>query len=113
MADKGVILEEQTGTNQYVCLKKAIESDVKIVIGTDFLGWEDMALNITEFTTLVRLGMSPMKALKAGTSLAAECLRWEKKLGTIRSGLLADIIAVPVPLTPLILEGSTPCPRQP
>jgi len=91
---KGEELDKAMGTNQFECLKKAIAANVKIVIGTDFIGWEDLALNITEFTTLVKLGMKPMEVIKAGTRRAAECLMWESKVGSIKPSLFADIIAV-------------------
>ena len=36
-----------------------------------------------------------MDAIRAGTSVAAEMLRWDAQLGSIKVGKLADIIAVP------------------
>lgn len=38
--------------------------------------------------------MTPTEAISTATSVAAELLRWEKKIGRIKPGLLADIIAV-------------------
>jgi imidazolonepropionase-like amidohydrolase len=35
-----------------------------------------------------------MQAIQAGTSVAAEMLGWEDRVGTLKAGRLADIIAV-------------------
>ena len=35
-----------------------------------------------------------MQAIQAGTSVAAELLEWEDRMGTVEAGKLADIIAV-------------------
>jgi len=67
---------------------------VKIVIGTDYVGWEPVELNAKEFGCLVKLGMEPMQAIMAGTSVAAELLGWQDRVGSIEEGKLADIIAV-------------------
>ncbi|HEX3672752.1 MAG TPA: amidohydrolase family protein [Rhizomicrobium sp.] len=47
-----------------------------------------------ELDWMVRLGMSPVEALEAATSVNAKILRRETALGEIRAGLLADVIAV-------------------
>ena len=48
-----------------------------------------------EFHLLVDLGMKPMDALKAGTSLDAELLGVADRTGTLEAGKFADIVAVP------------------
>ena len=40
-------------------------------------------------------GMTPMQALVAGTSSGARLLGWDNRIGALKSGLLADIVAVP------------------
>lgn len=83
-------------------MKKAIKAGVKIVVGTDYVGW-DPKLNTKEFECLVELGMSNLDALKSGTmnilkvnslgtSLCGELLQWD--VGSIEPGKLADIIAI-------------------
>jgi imidazolonepropionase-like amidohydrolase len=64
-----------------------------IDLGPDF-GGTDPILQAREFGSLVEAGMTPMQAIKAGTSVAAELLRWDDRLGSIAPGKLADIIAV-------------------
>jgi imidazolonepropionase-like amidohydrolase len=49
----------------------------------------------TEFTALIKQGgMSPAAALQAGTSNAAQLLRWQNDIGSITTGKFADIVAV-------------------
>jgi len=43
---------------------------------------------------MVRLGMSPMDAIKSATSRPAEMLDMEGKIGAIAPGAYADIVAV-------------------
>ena len=75
---------------------KAHRQGVKIVVGVD-LGGYAIAPHVyaREFATLVEAGLSPMQAIKAGTSVAAEMLGWNDRVGTLKAGKLADIIAVP------------------
>ncbi len=72
---------------------EAIRAGVKIVIGSDFGGY-DARLNAREFAALVRVGMTPMQAIQAGTRVAAEMLRWDDRIGTVAPGKLADLVAV-------------------
>lgn len=51
--------------------------------------------NAREFGERVALGESPMAAIVAATSLNAEILGWEDRVGVLAPGKLADIIAVP------------------
>jgi imidazolonepropionase-like amidohydrolase len=47
-----------------------------------------------EFAYMVRFGMSPIDAIKAATSKAAELLDVKGELGVIAPGAYADIVAV-------------------
>jgi imidazolonepropionase-like amidohydrolase len=51
--------------------------------------------NAREFSERVRLGESPMAAIVAATSLNAEIMGWQDRIGSLRAGKLADIVAVP------------------
>jgi len=44
---------------------------------------------------MVSLGMSPLDALKAGTSVDAELLGLQNRVGTLEPGKLADIVVIP------------------
>ncbi len=74
-------------------LKLAIKKGVKIVVGTDYVGFP-AEFSAREFAELVKLGMTPMQAIQAGTKLNAELLNKDKEIGTIEAGKFADIIAV-------------------
>ncbi|MEJ0057744.1 MAG: amidohydrolase family protein [Bacteroidota bacterium] len=73
--------------------RKAIKMGVKIGVGTDFFA-TPAEYGANEFSELVRLGMTPMQAIVAGTKGNSEVLGKEKEFGTIEAGKLADIIAV-------------------
>jgi imidazolonepropionase-like amidohydrolase len=72
---------------------KAWEMGVRIVAGSDSSYNDDLQLP-SELQELVRVGMSPMDAIKAATSVAAECLTIQARTGAIRPGLEADLIVV-------------------
>jgi len=74
-------------------LTKAIKAGVKVVVGTDLTG-SDPEYCANEFSELVRVGMTPMQAIQAGTGRAAEALGKSKEFGTLESGKLADLVAV-------------------
>ena len=50
--------------------------------------------NARELELLVDYGMTPLQALIAATSTNARMLHWQERLGAIKPGLLADIVAV-------------------
>jgi imidazolonepropionase-like amidohydrolase len=72
-------------------IRKAFESGVKIVMGTDS-GVVPHGRNLEELGYMCDIGMKPMEAIVAGTKRAAESLKWDKNVGTIEEGKLADII---------------------
>jgi len=74
---------------------KAVKKGVKIALGTDAGGFDWKLLNeAKEFEYYVQYGMTPMQAIRAGTSTAAELLGWADRLGTIEAGKWADLVAV-------------------
>jgi imidazolonepropionase-like amidohydrolase len=92
--EKMVALSRKYHDDFYRRIGVAIKAGVKIAVGSDFGGY-DPAINFGEFRALVKAGMTPMQAIQAGTRVAAECLRWDDRLGTVEAGRLADLIAVP------------------
>jgi imidazolonepropionase-like amidohydrolase len=81
---------------EYKGLNKAYRNGVKIALGTDAGSFPWSVNQAKEFELLVvKAGFSPMDAIKAGTSVAAELLGQSDKIGCIAPGMLADIIAVP------------------
>ncbi len=74
---------------------RALAKGVKIVLGTDVGGFPWTELNqAKEFEYYVQYGMTPMQAIKSGTSLAAELLGQEDNVGAVAPGLYADLAAV-------------------
>jgi imidazolonepropionase-like amidohydrolase len=75
-------------------VRRAIQKGVRIAFGTDS-GVYPHGRNGGEFALLVAAGMTPINALKAATSVDAELFNISAQTGTLQSGKLADIIAVP------------------
>jgi len=76
-------------------LNKAYREGVKIALGTDAGSFSWSINQAKEFEILVKkAGFSPMDAIKAGTSVAAELLGQSDKIGHLAPGMLADIVAV-------------------
>ncbi|MCX6596257.1 MAG: amidohydrolase family protein [Acidobacteria bacterium] len=73
---------------------KAIRLGVRVALGTDAAVFEH-GKNAGEFARLVALGMKPIDALRAGTSVDSELLGISDTLGTLTPGKLADIVAIP------------------
>lgn len=74
--------------------QRALAKGVKIGLGTDAAVYPH-GRNVEEFHQMVDLGMKPIDALKAGTSMDAELLGLADKIGTLEAGKLADVVAVP------------------
>ena len=75
-------------------IKLAVANKIPIALGTD-AGVVPHGTNAHEFVLMVQWGgMSNMDAIQAGTLNAARLLGWDKKLGSLRPGKLADIVAV-------------------
>ena len=73
----------------------ALKKGVKIVLGTDAGGFDWRELNeAREFEYYVNYGMTPMQAIRTGTTTAAELLGWSDKMGTVEPGKWADLVAV-------------------
>lgn len=90
---KAVELGRRTRDESRKLIARAIREGVKVGVGTDNVGFP-AGYGVTEFRLLVELGMTPMQAVRAGTSVNAELLGREADLGAVEPGRLADIIAV-------------------
>jgi imidazolonepropionase-like amidohydrolase len=75
---------------------RALKRGVKIAFGTDAGGFAWDAINeAREFGYEVQFGMTPMQAIQTATRNAADLLDMSDRIGTIETGKLADIVAVP------------------
>jgi imidazolonepropionase-like amidohydrolase len=68
-------------------------SEVKVAYGTD-CGMFPFSHGILEFQAMVKAGLTPLRAMRAATSVAAELLGRED-LGVLRTGAVADLVAMP------------------
>ena len=74
---------------------KAVQKGVKVALGTDAGGFDWKKVNqAKEFEYYVQYGMTPMQAIRTGTTVAAELLGWSDKAGTVETGKWADLVAV-------------------
>src|SRR5947209_14949470 len=74
--------------------RNAVSAGVKIALGTDS-AVSPHGQNAHEFGLMVDNGMTPAAALRAGTQSAATLLGLIDRIGTLETGKLADIVAVP------------------
>jgi imidazolonepropionase-like amidohydrolase len=75
-------------------VKKALALHVRMVLGTD-AGAGVHGYNADEFVYRVKEGgVSPMDAIISGTSLSAESLGMQDRIGSIGEGMEADLVAV-------------------
>jgi imidazolonepropionase-like amidohydrolase len=73
-------------------IARAFAAGVKVALGTDAAVYPH-GLNAHEFEVMVRLGLTPLQSIQAGTLNAADLLGWSGKVGTLEPGAWADIVA--------------------
>jgi imidazolonepropionase-like amidohydrolase len=67
---------------------------VKIANGFDPSNAESHGQNAHEIIAMTKLGLTPMEAIRAATTNAADLMAWQDKVGSIEPGKYADVIAV-------------------
>ncbi len=72
-------------------IARAHQAGVTIAMGTD-AGVMPHGTNLRELGLMVNVGLSPMEAIVATTRVAAECLGWQDRIGTLEHGKLADVV---------------------
>jgi len=85
---------DETTEAQRVGFRKAVKAGVRLSFGTD-AGVFPHGENARQFAYMVRYGMTPMQAIQAATTSAAELMGWSKDVGALSPGHFADMIAVP------------------
>ncbi len=74
--------------------RRALAAGLPIGMGTD-AAVIPHGENAKELAVRVSLGESPMSAIVSATSLNAEILGWQDRVGSVTKGTYADLIAVP------------------
>jgi imidazolonepropionase-like amidohydrolase len=84
----------QIRTIGYAGFRRALAAGLPIGFATDAQVIRH-GQNAKEFAERVKLGELPLAAIVAATSLNAEIMGWQDRVGSLVAGTLADIIAVP------------------
>jgi len=85
--------ERSIGRLQRENFQKAVRAGVKVAFGSD-AGVYPHGWNGKQFAHMVRWGLTPLQAITAATSSAAELMGWQDRVGRLAPGLYADLIAV-------------------
>jgi imidazolonepropionase-like amidohydrolase len=71
-----------------------LAAGVPMAVGSD-VGPFPHGTQAREFVLMVKYGMSPLAAIQAGTLNGAKLLGWQDRIGALKPGYFADIVAVP------------------
>src|SRR5205814_3260637 len=96
MADRGIYYVPTVsvgGRNKKAVLQMALAAGVTICNGADS-GPVAHGENARELEGLVANGLTPLQALRAATMNDAKMMHWGDRLGVVKAGFLADLIAV-------------------
>jgi imidazolonepropionase-like amidohydrolase len=85
--------ERSIGRLQRENFQRAVRAGVRVAFGSD-AGVYPHGWNGKQFAHMVRWGLTPLQAITAATSSAAELLGWQDRVGRVAPGLYADLIAV-------------------
>jgi imidazolonepropionase-like amidohydrolase len=80
------------GIQQEVQQAKAL--GLKIANGSDSARAELHGRNADELVAMTKRGLTPIEAIRAATTIAAELLAWPDRVGSVAAGKYADLIAV-------------------
>src|SRR6184192_18022 len=74
-------------------IHRELAAGVRVVAGTD-AGGHGHPPNAAELEHLVAAGLTPMHAIQAATSIAAECVGLAREIGTVEKAKRADLVVV-------------------
>jgi imidazolonepropionase-like amidohydrolase len=84
---------EMTNDAQRENFAKAVKAGVRIAFGTDS-GIYPHGLNAKNLAFHVRFGQTPIEAIRSATIVSAELMGWDDRVGSLRPGRYADLLAV-------------------
>jgi len=70
-----------------------VKAGVRIAFGTD-PGIYPHGMNAKNLAFHVRFGQTPIEAICSATVISAELMGWDDRVGSLRPGRFADLIAV-------------------
>lgn len=85
--------DAELGRIQRESFRKAVKAGAKMTFGTD-AGVCPYGTSGKQFAFMVKYGMTPMQAIQAATSNAADLLGHSTEIGSIKPGKFADLVAV-------------------
>lgn len=91
--EENINKEKMVSKAQRESFRRATKAGVKMVFGSDAAIYPH-GDNGKQFSRMVRFGMTPIQSIQAATINSASLLKQQDKLGQIKVGFLADIIAV-------------------
>jgi imidazolonepropionase-like amidohydrolase len=74
--------------------RKQLAAGISVAMGSD-VGPFPHGTQGREFELMVKYGMTPLASIQAGTLNGAKLLGWQGQIGDLKTGYLADIVAVP------------------
>jgi imidazolonepropionase-like amidohydrolase len=92
--DETMAKNELTTQAQRDAFTKAVAAGVRIGFGTDS-GVYPHGRNAIQFGYQVRLGQTPLDAIRSATVWDAELMGWEDRVGVVEPGRFADLVMVP------------------
>jgi imidazolonepropionase-like amidohydrolase len=85
--------EKKVGRLQRESFRRAVQAGEKLAFGSD-AGVYPHGWNGKQFAKMVEWGMTPMQAIQAATTNAAELLGRADRIGAVKPGYYADLVAV-------------------
>jgi len=73
--------------------KKAFAAGVTLPFGSG-AGPFPHGSQVDQFAYFVKWGMTPLQALRSATTVAADLIGWQDRVGTVENGKFADLVAV-------------------
>jgi imidazolonepropionase-like amidohydrolase len=90
---KGIDPDPKLVTNKKKSFQHALQSGVTICMGGD-AGVYAHGENAREMELMVEYGMKPLQVLRSATSVNADVFGYGDRIGRLKKGLWADVIAV-------------------
>jgi len=93
VAQENLNKERQVSKKQRDSFSRAVKAGVNMVFGTDAAIYPH-GDNAKQFSRMVEFGMTELQAIQAATINSAKLLKMNNKLGQLKAGFAADIIAL-------------------